>query len=99
VRADKGVGKRANPSGPPDSYDCAASRATMDATDPYRGDESIDLKSMTRRPTKMIPMMTKAVNQNQEKTFTKRRYTGTRFRKRNTLDLKFINAFFFHQLR
>src|ERR1700731_3406187 len=71
----------------------------MDATDPYIGDESIDLKSMTRRPAKITPIMTKAVTQNQEKTFTKRRYTGTRSRKRNILDLKFINAFFLHQLR
>jgi len=39
-------------------------------------------------------MMTKAVTQNQEKIFKKRRCTGTRLRKRNTLDLEFINAFF-----
>src|SRR6266436_6599916 len=71
----------------------------MDATDAYILDDSIGLKSITRRPTKIIPMMTNAVTQNQEKIFTKRRCTGTRSRKRNTLDLKFIDAFFSHQFR
>src|SRR6266404_8033619 len=80
--------------GPPDSYAYAASAATRDATDVYILDESIGLKSITRRPTNKMPMMTKAVTQNQEKIFKKRRCTGTRSRKRNTLDLEFINAFF-----
>jgi hypothetical protein len=71
----------------------------MDATDAYIVDGSIGLESMTRRPTKIIPMMTKAVTQNQEKIFTKRRCTGTRSRKRNTLDLQFIDAFFSRQFR
>src|ERR1700682_4394899 len=71
----------------------------MDAMDVYIVDESIGLKSITRRPTKIIPMMTKAVSQNQEKIFTKRRCTGTRCRKRNILDLKFMNALFSHQFR
>src|SRR5437868_8689584 len=85
--------------GPPDSYACAASAATRDATDVYILDESVGLKSITRRPTNKMPMMTKDVTQNQEKIFRKRRCTGTRSRKRKTLDLKFINAFFSHQSR
>src|SRR5712671_3511689 len=86
--------KRLNSPGPPDSYACAASAATRDATDVYMLDESVGLKSITRRPTNRMLMMTKAVTQNQEKIFKKRRCTGTRSRKRNTLDLEFINAFF-----
>src|SRR6267378_8053600 len=80
--------------GPPDSYACAASAATREATDVYILDESVGLKSITRRTTNRMLMMTKAVTQNQEKIFKKRRCTGTRSRKRNTLDLEFINAFF-----
>src|ERR1700738_3299505 len=71
----------------------------MYVTDAYIVDESIGLKSMTRRPMKIIAMMTKAVTQNQEKIFTKRRCTGTRSRKRKTLDLKVLKAFFSHQPR
>src|SRR5260370_15579839 len=71
----------------------------MDATDAYILDDSIGLKSITRRPTKIIPMMTNAVTQNQEKILTKRRCTGTPSRKRDTLDLKFIDAFLSHQFR
>src|SRR6267142_5538874 len=79
--------------GPPNSYACAASAATRDATDVYILDGSVGLKSITRRPTNKTPMMTKAVTQNQEKIFRNRRCTGTRSRKRKNLDLKFINAF------
>src|SRR3977135_2349847 len=71
----------------------------MDATDAYIVGESIGLKSIiTWRPTKTTPMMTKAVTQNQEKILTKRRCTGTRSRKRNMLDLKFMNTFFSYSL-
>src|SRR5712672_632099 len=86
--------KRLNSPGPPDSYACAACAATREATDVYILDESVGLKSITRRPTNRMLMMTKAVTQNQEKIFKKRRCTGTRSRKRKTLDLEFINAFF-----
>jgi hypothetical protein len=42
----------------------AASAAIIDATDAYMVDGSIVLESMTRRPTKTMLMMTKAVTQN-----------------------------------
>src|SRR6202035_1258473 len=71
----------------------------MEVTAAYIVDEPIGRKSMTRRPTKIIPMMTKAVAQNQEKIFTKRECTGNRSRKRNTPDVKFISAFFGGQFR
>jgi len=64
--------------------------------DVYILDESIGLKSIKRRPTNKMPMMTRPSPRTGER-FSEEAVHGYAIPKAEELDLKFINAFFSHQ--